>query len=170
MYKDNQNKGPAMPARTAKRQYISGNTIAAAVGAIIMFISFAFPWYAIRFQDYDTNIAWDMNITYLITDTTNWWSLWVGSALPVIGIIILASTILLFAVYSLLKGTENTYLWGRLGILSGIFIIINALYIFFWMRNHFGEWMNILDTGAVIAFVGAIIITLSHPGFRKKSL
>lgn len=150
--------------------HVSGNTIAATAGAIIMLISLAFPWYTIRFQDYDNNIAWDMNISYLITDTADWWSLWFGAALPIIGIILSTSAILLFTAYSLFKRTENTRLWGRLGILSIILIIINALYILFWMRNHFGEWMNILDAGAVIAFVGAILVIFSHPGFRKKFL
>ena len=107
--KDNQNKGPAVHAGNVRRQNISGNTIAAGIDAIVIFISLAFPWYAIRLHDYDSNIAWDMSISYLVTDTTSWWSLWIGSALPVIGIIVLASTVLLLAIYSMLKGTEATY-------------------------------------------------------------
>ena len=170
MYKDNQSKATATPAHSVKRQYISRNTIAAAAGAIIMLISLAFPWYAIRFQDYDNNIAWDMNISYLITDTTSWWSLWIGAALPAIGIVVVASIAVLSILHSLWKGLEHDYLWGRLGLLAVAFVIVNALYIFIWMRNHFGEWINIVDPGVVIVFVGALILALSQLRFRKKSL
>lgn len=161
-----QSEASADPEPDVKRTHISGNTIAAGAGAIIMFISLAFPWYAIRLPEYD--ISWDMDVSYLISDIWGTWSLWFGAALPVIAVIMLASIALLSSIYALLERKEDTYLWGRLGILSGGFVIINVIYLLFWMRNEYSEWVNIVNPGVVVVFIGAVVMALSHPGFRNR--
>lgn len=150
-----------------KRNQLSGNTITATAGAVTILVSLSFSWYALRLPAYD--IDFDMHLPDLISDP--WgveWSLWIGSALPLIAAIILASITLLSVIYYSLKGKENAYLWGRLGMLSGMSIIVNALYILFWWSHHFSEWMiNIVNPGVIVAFCGAVIMSLSYPGFRK---
>lgn len=145
--------------------HISRNVIATIAGAIIIFTSLAFPWYAIRLPDYD--ISWDMNFLYLISDVWGTWSLWFGSALPVIGVIICASIAFVSSSYSLFGGQKNIYLWRRLGILSAGLVLTNAIYIIIWMRNEYSEWINIINPGVILAFIGSAIMALSYSSTKK---
>ncbi len=139
------------------------NIIAAGAGAIIMLISLAFPWYAASLF----GNSFDISISDLLTQTGEGGFVWVGSAFPIILVILFASLAFLFTIYSLLEGKENTKFLYWLGILSAISIIVNAVYVLYWMYDNYQEWVYIINPGVILAFVGASVMILGHPEFRK---
>lgn len=143
--------------------YTAKNIIAAGAGAIIVLISLAFPWYGISLL----GGSFDVSISDLLTQTGEGGFVWVGSALPVILVIMFASTAFLFVVYSLLEGKENTKFLYWLGVLSVISIVANAVYILYWVYDSYNEWMYIINPGVILAFIGASVMILGHPEFRK---
>lgn len=110
----------------------------------------------------------DISFTDLITQTGHGGPAWLGSALPAIAVIIFALIALLSSIYALSEGVEITRLWFWLGILSAISIIINVTYLFYWMHDYFHEWVNLINPGVVVAFIGAVVIVLSRTRSRKR--
>jgi len=146
------------------------NTIIVGVGAIITLLSLAFPWYALRFSTglFYTVFSFDISFADLITQTGDGGPAWLGSALPVILVIGCASMALLSIIYSLWEGEEYTTLWCCLGIISVVSIIINAFYLLYWMHNNLCVWVNIINIGVVVAFIGALIMLFSQPDLRER--
>lgn len=138
------------------------NIIAAGAGAVIMLLSLAFPWYAASLF----GTPFDISISDLLTQTGEGGFVWVGSALPIIMLIIFASTAFLFVVYSLLEGKSGTRFLYWLGILSAACIIGNAIYVLYWIYDNYQEWVYIINSGVILAFLGASLMLLGHPEFR----
>ena len=143
--------------------YTAKNIIAAGIGAIIVLISLAFPWYGISLF----GNSFDVSISDLLTQTGEGGFVWVGSALPVILVITFASTAFLFAVYSLLEGKENPKFLYWLGVLSVISIVANAVYVLYWVYDSYEEWVYIINPGVILAFIGASVMVMGYPEFRK---
>ena len=139
------------------------NIITAGAGAVIMLLSLAFPWYAASLF----GTPFEISISDLMTQTGEGGFVWVGSALPIIMLIIFASTAFLYVVYSLLEGKANTKFLYWLGILSAICITANAFYVLYWIYDNYQEWMYIINSGVILAFLGASVMVLGHPEFRQ---
>lgn len=150
-----------------ERAQLSRKTIAAGIGAVIILLSLAFPWYAVRFSDASFNtdfFSFNVNFIDLITGAGNGGPAWAGSALPVVAVIIFASFTLLTVIYNLVEDVEDTKdakFWSLLGIISAGCIIFNAVYLLCWMYYYSGEWVNLVNPGIVIAFIGAVIMVFS---------
>jgi len=143
--------------------YNAKNIIAAGVGAVIVLLSLVFPWYGIGLF----GSAVDISISDLLTQTGDGGFLWVFSALPIILVIIFASTALLFVVYSLLEGKEQTKFPYWLGLLSVMSIVANAVYVVYWVYDNYNEWVYIINPGVILAFIGASVMMLGYPEFRQ---
>lgn len=151
-----------------ERTQLSRKTIAAGIGACIILLSLVFPWYAARLSSdsfYNNFFSFNISPIDLINGSGNGGPIWVGSALPVIAVIIFASFTLLTVIFDLVDGVEDagdTKFWSLLGICSGGCIIFNAFYLLLWMYFHSGEWVNLVNPGVVMAFTGAVIIVFSR--------
>ena len=151
-----------------ERAQLSRKTMAAGIGAFIILLSLAFPWYAVRFSDASFNSSiFSFNIRFidLINGSGNGGPAWVGSALPVVAVIIFASFTVLTVIYNLVADIEDAKdakFWSLLGLCSAGCIIFNALYLLFWMYYRSGEWVNLVNPGIVIAFIGAVIMVFSY--------
>ncbi|MFC2017857.1 zinc-ribbon domain-containing protein [Chloroflexota bacterium] len=150
-----------------ERTQLSRKAIAAGTGAVIILLSLAFPWYDLRLSgaSFNSNLfASNISFIDLITGASNGGPAWVGSALPVIAVITFASFTLLTVIYNLVEDVEDTKdakFWSLLGIISAGCIIFNAVYLLFWMYYRSGEWVNLVNPGIVIAFIGAVIMVFS---------
>ncbi len=131
-----------------------------ALGAIIMLVSLAIPWYAIRIGRYHS----DLDISELFDTNQADSPEFAGSALPILIMIIFASIVILSALYaSIIKSRHIGTLWGWLGFLSVVCIVANAWYMLDWIHEApelYGdeEIGNILNAGPFIAFLGALIV------------
>lgn len=152
-----------------KRAFPLANTIAAGVGAIMMLVSLAVPWYTIRLQLLGYRITEDVSASDLITQTGNGGPSWAGSALPVVLVIIFASAVLLSVAYSLYGQAAAKALWAWLGILSALCVIANAVYILWWVQDQTDQWVNIVQAGSIVAFVGALVVAFSSIGGKRTT-
>ena len=151
-----------------KRAFPLAN-ITAGVGAIMMLVSLAVPWYAMRFHEGSANIS----ASDLLTETGSYPDpSFAGSALPLIFMIIFA-LIVLVSVY---RQAAARVLWACLGTLSALCVIGNAVYILFHIHditsefsNYGGQWVNIVHAGAVLAFVGALVVAFSSIGGKRTA-
>ena len=157
-----------------KRAFLLANIIAAGVGAIMMLVSLAVPWYAMRLHEVSINIS----ASDLLTDTGSYPApSFAGSALPLIFMIIFASIALFSVAYSLYKQTATKALWACLGTLSALCVIGNAVYILFHIHHissdewahPAGQWVNIVHAGSVLAFVGALVVAFSSIGGKRRA-
>lgn len=145
------------------------NIIAAAVGGILMLISLTVTWYTIRLDTLIGQLSDDVSAGDLITKTGDWEWWWPGSVLPLILMIIFASVVLLSIGYSLWRGVMTRSLWVWLGVLSALCVLGNAVYFLWYVHDRFGEWVNIVNVGFVIAFIGALVVMFSSIGSRRAT-
>lgn len=155
----------ARGAPAVKRAFPLPNIIAAGVGAIMMLVSLAVPWYTIRLWGDSV----DVTASDLMTETDNWELTWAGSALPVILVIIFASIVLLSVAYSFWTRVVTTGLWAWLGTLAALCVIGNAVYFLWWVYDHSDEWVNIVQAGSALAFVGALVTMFSSVGGKRAT-
>ena len=154
-----------------KRAFPLANTIAAGVGAIMMLVSLAVPWYAIRLHQAD-RLPVPVNISASDLLGRNGWlqqSDYAGSALPLVLMIIFASIVLLSVAYSLWRQAATKALWACLGTLSALWVIANAVYILWWLHDRTDEWVNIVQAGSIVAFVGALVVAFSSIGGKRTT-
>lgn len=146
---------------------LSPKTVAAGVGAFIILLSLVFPWYSLRLSDASFNNIFPLDISFIdiISNTGNGGPAWIGSALPIIAVITFASFTLLNVIFNLVEDVENAKdikFWSLLGVCSAGCIIFNAFYLLFWIHYHYGEWVNLINPGIVVAFIGAVIMIFSY--------
>jgi ribosomal protein L40E len=145
---------PTMPDTvTSKRPFPRASTIAAGIGALLMLISLALPFYTLRSGGYSANVS----AGHLLTTKTDW----AGTGLPVLLIIIFASILLLSVIIGFLTRRTLKPLWFMLGMLCIFAVIGNAGYILVQIHRSTAEWVNIIAPGCVLAFVGAVIASIS---------
>jgi ribosomal protein L40E len=161
------------PEVKQKQAFPLSNAIAAGVGAIMMLVSLAVPWYAIRAADNSVDIsANDLLIRgtdiFLPFVTSQSWTEWVGFALPLILMTLFASLVLFSVFSSLFKRSATRGLWVLLGSLSALCVIASAVYFLWWIRDNppFNEWVNIVHAGSALAFIGALVVIFSALGRR----
>ena len=143
------------------------NIIAAAVGGILMLISLTVTWYTLRLPGYQLmGSSADLSAGDLIDAEGVSWA---GSALPLILMIIFASVVLLSIGYSLWRGVMTRSLWVWLGVLSALCVLGNAAYFLWWVYDYSKEWVNIVNVGSVLAFVGALVVMFSTIGIRRAT-
>jgi hypothetical protein len=143
-----------MPGKvTSKTVSLSARTIAAGVGALLMLISLALPFYTARSGGASANVS----VSDLLKAKTDW----AGTGLPVLLIIIFASILLLSVIIGFLTRRTLKPLWFVLGMLCIFAVIGNASYIVVQMHRTTAEWVNIIAPGCVLAFVGAVIVSIS---------
>lgn len=169
------------PEPNIKRTRLSRSLILAAAGAIIILISLAFPFYGLRISLHgfagNIHLSYDVSITDLISNNIDdkagvLRESWIGSALPILFMIIFASITLISVIYSLVKGEVITRLWW-IGLLSLGCILINASYLgFMWNKGFipaWGETINLRPSyGVIMASIGALLIVISHPMFHPN--
>ena len=156
-----------------KRAFPLANIVAAGLGAIMMLVSLAVPWYAMRLHEVSINIS----ASDLLTDTGSYPApSFAGSALPLVLMIIFASIVLLSVAYSFYRQAATRALWACLGTLSALCVIGNAVYILFHIHditsefsNYGGQWVNIVHAGSVLAFVGALVVAFSSIGGKRTT-
>lgn len=158
-------KGAIRQGVSRIRAFPLPNTIAAGVGAIMMLISLAAPWYAMRLYGSST----DISARVLISETGNGGLTWAGSALPLILMIVFASIVLFSVIYSLFTKVATSELWAWLGALSALCVISNAVYILWWMHDNFHQWVNIVHSGSILAFVGAFVVMFSASSDKRTT-
>jgi hypothetical protein len=164
----------AAPVAPGKRAFPLANIIAAGVGGIMMLVSLAVPWYAMRLHEGSVNIS----ASDLLTDTGNYPApSFAGSALPLVLMIIFASIVLFSVAYSLYKQTATKALWACLGIFSALCVIGNAVYILFYIHDitsdfstYGGQWVNIVHAGCIVAFVGALVVAFSSIESKRTTV
>lgn len=144
----------------------AGNTRAVMMGAVMMLASLAYPWYAFRVRG---GGSIGVDVTQLIWKTGDWEFAGLGSALTLLAMIVCASVIAMSTIYSVLRGMATVRLWIWLGGLASVFVIANALYILNRIHDVSGQWMNILNGGSVIAFVGALVVILGAATVRRAT-
>jgi amino acid transporter len=134
------------------------NAIIAGVGAILMLVSLALPWYAYRTGRYSVNVSPSDLLSHRLAESN-----WAGSGLPLVFVIILAVAILLCTVTSLVTRKTLARVWGMLGLLALMSVVANALYILWWFHGSQPgeEWINIVHAGSIIAFIGALTVMVS---------
>ncbi len=136
------------------------NVIAAGVGAVMMLVSLAVPWYTIRLwgssEDWEASFLMDPGCIQECP-------LWAGFGLPVVLVIIFASLVLISAIYSFAAKAATRALWASLGSLCAFCVAGNALYILWWLHENTypAEWINIVQAGSALAFAGALVVALS---------
>jgi len=147
-------RAPAVPStKTSKRPFPPASTIAAGIGALLMLISLALPFYTLRSGGYSSNVS----AGHLLTTKTDW----AGTGLPVLLIIIFACIVLISVILGFLAKRTLKPLWLALGMLCIFALIGNAGYILSKVHGSTGEWVNIIAPGCVLAFVGALIVSIS---------
>jgi len=147
-------RAPAMPGKvTSKTIFLSARTIAAGVGALLMLISLALPFYTVRGGGASANLS----VSDLLKAKTDW----AGVGLPVLLIIIFASVLLLSVIIGFLTRRTLKPLWFMLGMLCIFAVIANAGYVLVQIHRSTAEWVNIIAPGCVLAFVGAVIVSIS---------
>lgn len=146
---------PNMPGSKviSKTIFLSARTIAAGVGALLMLISLALPFYTVRGGGASANLS----VSDLLKAKTDW----AGVGLPVLLIIIFASILLLSVIIGFLTRRTLKPLWFILGMLCIFAVIANAGYVLVQIHRSTAEWVNIIAPGCVLAFVGAVIASVS---------
>jgi ribosomal protein L40E len=154
-----------------KRAFPLANIVAAGVGAVMMLVSLAVPWYAMRLQEGSANISASDLLSETGSDPAPSFA---GSALPVVLVIIFASAVLLSVAYSLWRQRATKALWAWLGIISALCVIANAVYILWYIHDitsefsdYGGQWVNIVHAGSILAFVGALVVAFSSIGGKR---
>jgi len=143
-----------------ERAFPLPNVIAAGVGAVMMLVSLAIPWYTIRYLGASS----DVSASDLLTETGNGGPIWAGSALPLILMIIFASLVLLSVLFSIWKKVATKSLWASLGTVCTLCVVGNAGYILWWLHDspwYGGAWINIVQAGSALAFAGALVVSFS---------
>jgi len=133
---------------------LNASALIGGVGAILMLISLAVPWYAFRLFGESENISAN---DLLDAEGLNWF----GVSFPVILIIIFASLALLGAIYSAFVGIRIHRLLYWFGLMSMACVLSNALYLLFEFHEYTsywggGEWVNIVHAGSIMVFIGSI--------------
>jgi hypothetical protein len=151
-----------MPRQRIWREGIA-NAVSAGIGAILMLVSLALPWYAYRSGPYSVNISPSELLSHKLVESN-----WAGSGLPLLFVIILAVVILLCTISSLATRRTMTRVWGTLGLLTLMSVVANALYILWWLHGSQAtrEWINIVHAGSIVAFIGALVVMVS--GFIRS--
>jgi predicted amidophosphoribosyltransferase len=146
-------------ASHVKRALPMPSALAVAMGAVLMLVSLAVPWYAVRLGGFSV----EFSASDLITGTANSWTTWGGLALPIILMIAFASIALLSVVYSLWAGAATRALWAFLGGLSALCVLFSAFYFLWWVWDNpsYSEWVNIAHVGSALAFISALMMILS---------
>jgi uncharacterized OB-fold protein len=156
----------AAPVAEVKRGLPLSNIIAAGVGAIMMLVSLAVPWYTLRLP----RISPDISASDLLgRNGFLQRSDYAGSALPLVLMIIFASVVLLSIAYSVYRQAATKALWAWLGIVSALAVIANAVYILWWVHDQTGQWADIVQAGSIIAFVGAVVVAFSSIGGKRTT-
>ena len=149
-----------------KRALPLANTIAAAVGGIMMLVSLAVPWYTIRLPRISPDVsAGDLLGQNGLLQRSDY----AGSALPLVLLIIFASVVLLSIAYSVYRQAATQALWVWLGLVSALAVIANAVYILWWVHDQTDQWVNIVQAGSIIAFVGALVVLFSSIGGKRTT-
>lgn len=141
--------------------------LVAGIGAALMLVSLAFPWYASRVG----GLSADIKVSDLLSrDSVLDWK---GSGLPIVVVIAVAGLVILSLLIAVFRNKATKGLWSSLGSLGMIAVLANAGYILWWhydnTRPH--QWINIVNTGSVLAFAGAVIIMIGAgiaPEARKS--
>jgi len=129
----------AQPARPSPA--VSPGAIVAGIGAILMLIALAVPWFTVR-----NGISANISIGDLLDTLSEQGPgdpLWAGMALPIILIIIAASIVLISVIYSVLARTTPKTLWRLMGTLVFFCVLGNAGYFLYWMHDTFDRVVNI---------------------------
>ena len=151
-----------------ERAFPLPNVIAAGVGAVLMLVSLAVPWYTIRYLGFSE----DVSASDLITETGNGGPIWAGSALPLILMIVFASLVLISVIYSFAAKTATRSVWASLGSLCALCVIGNAVYILWWLHDspwYGGAWINIVQAGSALAFAAALVVLFSGAFGRRTT-
>ena len=149
-----------------KRAFPLANTIAAGVGAIMMLVSLAVPWYALRLYYGSVNIsASDLLGRNGLLQKSDY----AGSGLPLVLMIIFASIVLLSVAYSFYRRAATRALWAWMGSLSALCVIANAVYILWWVHDRTNDWVNIVQAGSIVAFIGALVVAFSSIGGKRTT-
>ena len=143
------------------------NARAVGLGALMMLVSLAYPWYAFRIT-VGGSIAID--VAQLIWRTGDWDFVGLGSALTLLSMILFALIIVVSIFYSLQRGVATVRLWGWLGGLSAVCVIANALYILNGIHDASGRWVNIPSGGFVIALIGTLIVIFGAATVKRGSV
>ena len=155
-----------------KQAFHLSNTVAAGVGAVMMLVSLAVPWYTIRWERLHTIYRDDVTASDLLRQ-----NLWpdmarVGPAITLILMIIFALIVLFSVAYSLRKQGATRVLWALMGSLSALCVIANWVYILRWKPPIPDIWLDMdqaqVQAGSIVAFVGALVVTFSSIG-RKRT-
>jgi len=136
-------------------------TIAAGIGAILMLISLAVPWYIWR--DLWGPVQSDLTASFLInppecsgSECPNW----VGRGFPIVLVIVCASIALISVAYCLFRKGATKRLWIGLGALSALCVAGNAIYMFLFVRDFVDVELNIA-AGSILALIGALVLLFS---------
>jgi ribosomal protein L40E len=164
----------AAPVAPGKRAFPLANIIAAGVGGIMMLVSLAVPWYTIRLEVLQHTISRNVSASDLLHQSL--WPLrlqqpdYAGSALPLVLLITFASIVLLSVAYSLWSQRATRALWAWLGSLSALCVIANAVYILWWLHDRTDQWVNLVQAGSIVAFVGALVVAFSSIGSKRTTV
>jgi hypothetical protein len=152
---------------------VSPGAIVAGIGAILMLIALAVPWFTVRNGGSVNISAGDLLDT--LSEQGSGEPLWAGMALPIILIIIAASIVLISVIYSVLARVTTQPLWRLMGTLAFFCVLGNAGYFLWWFHDNtlrfygVGTWPNIAAAGSVLALVGAIIVMSSGMFVRRRT-
>jgi len=134
---------PMSSAITTRRPFVLANTIAAGIGALLMLVSLALPFYTLRAGESSVNVS----ASHLLTSNTDW----AGTGLPLFLIIIFACVVLLSLILDLLTKSAIKPLWSTLGMLCIFSVICNACYILWHVHSTTGTWATIVAPRCALA-------------------
>ena len=144
------------------------SAVVAGIGAMLMLISLAIPWYTIR-GDY--GYSWDVSAGDLLDTLSEQGQgepLWAGMGLPIVLIIIFSSIVLISVIYSVLMKKTTRALWISLGQLAVLCVLGNAGYFLYWLYDQTDQVYNIAAAGSVLALIGALIVVGSGMFSRSR--
>jgi len=161
----------AGPKAEVKHGFYLSNTIAAGVGAVMMLVSLAVPWYTMKGGWLAERYRDDVTPSDLL-----WRDLWpgvarVGPSVTLILTIIFAVIVLLSVAYCLRMRGRTRALWALMGSLSAICVIVNWVYILRWeatFKLYLYAEQTQIQAGSIVAFVGAMVVVFSSIG-RKHT-
>jgi hypothetical protein len=133
--------------------------VVVAIGALMILISLALPWYSGRYIGF--GVRWLLLPKHWKDDEPL-----VGLVLPVVFIVIFAAFTLASALWSMLKGKLMIKLLILMGILAIVALVFNAVFYSWYVQRPF---VRDFESGFVLALIGTITIVMGAYLARIKS-